>query len=85
MSVRVAAQQSRLEEEQAGRPHSGRPAEPGEYVLANHQLDAEEKKCAQENCGGKQQAPQPRIGGLINRTNGLLNLGELRNSSSNLQ
>ena len=44
VAVRIAEQQDRLEEEQDGRPHGGRPAEDGQDQPADERLHAEQQE-----------------------------------------
>jgi len=49
VGVKVAAEQERLEEQQACRPHRRRAAEPRKDELADERLDQEEQESTQQN------------------------------------
>jgi hypothetical protein len=43
MCVEISGQQHRLEEDHAGVPHGGRPAEKGKHHLGDHRLHDEQE------------------------------------------
>jgi hypothetical protein len=56
MGVGVSGQQCRLEEKQAGGPNACGPTEPGQDVLPEQELHAEEQKRAEEDCDSEKSA-----------------------------
>src|SRR5215203_5776434 len=53
MRVDIAAEQERLEKEQAGRPHSGSAAEPRQDIFSYERLDREKEKRASKDRKGE--------------------------------
>ena len=53
MSVEVSAEQQKLKEQHAGRPHRRRAAEPRQHALTDNRLDLKDKKCAQQRGRGE--------------------------------
>src|SRR5579862_3737670 len=49
MRIQVSAEKEQLEEEHAGRPDSGRAAEPGKDVLPDERLDLKQQERAQKD------------------------------------
>src|SRR4051812_41733563 len=52
MGVGIAAEQERLEKQQARRPDAGSAAKPRQQVFTHQRLDEEEQECAAENGQG---------------------------------
>ena len=53
MRIEISGQKQELKKEQAGRPHSGPPAEPGQDVLSDQRLNLKQQKGASEDRDGE--------------------------------